>query len=257
MKSYCTLLFLFLSLPLLWGESQESSVKVDVIPDHADWNYKPGEEVMFTICVTQSGQPVDGVKVRYELSEDMMPAFDKGEIMLTGGSAMIKGGSLQASGFIRCRVWTDVEDKTHRGIATAAFAPENIQPTVAMPQDFKEFWDKAKAENARIPVETRMELLPERCTDKVNVYQVAIQNYREEARVYGILCVPKAPGKYPAILKVPGAGMRPYEGEIENAERGVITLQIGIHGVPVVYPPHFYKELSAGPLENYPQIKTG
>ena len=43
----------------------------------------------------------------------------------------------------------------------------------------------------------------------------------------------KLPEKYPAILKVPGAGIRAYNGEPERAGNGFIILEIGIHGIPV------------------------
>ena len=96
-----------------------------------------------------------------------------------------------------------------------------------------------------------MTLLPERCTENVNVYQVNIQNYRPGTRLYGILCIPKKEGKYPAILRVPGAGVRAYAGDIATAEKGFITLEIGIHGVPVNMDPSVYNNLMAGALAGY------
>src|SRR3546814_7869099 len=82
-------------------------------------------------------------------------------------------------------------------------------------------------------------------------YQVNIQNYETGARLYGILAKPKAPGKYPAVLQVPGAGIRPYSGIVDLAEQGVITLQIGIHGIPVIYETGLYNDLRAAALKNY------
>ena len=96
-----------------------------------------------------------------------------------------------------------------------------------------------------------MTLLPDRCTENINVYQINIQNYRIGARLYGILCVPKKEGKYPALLRVPGAGIRPYTGDIATAEKGIITLEIGIHGIPVNLDPSVYNNLGAGALAGY------
>ena len=96
-----------------------------------------------------------------------------------------------------------------------------------------------------------MTLMPERCTEKTNVYHVNLQNYRLGSRLYGILCVPKKEGKYPALLQVPGAGVRAYGGDIATAEKGVITFQIGIHGVPVDMNPTVYTDLGAGALSGY------
>ena len=92
--------------------------------------------------------------------------------------------------------------------------------------------------------------MPSRCTEKVNVYQVNMQNYPAMTRLYGILCVPKKEGTYPALLNVPGAGVYPYEGNIEMAEKGLITLEIGIHGIPLDMDPGVYDNLGWGALED-------
>ena len=70
------------------------------------------------------------------------------------------------------------------------------------------------------------------------------------SRIYGILAIPKKPGKYPAILKVPGAGIRPYAGDARTAALGFITLEIGIHGIPVNLDPQVYSDLAAGALNH-------
>jgi cephalosporin-C deacetylase len=159
---------------------------------------------------------------------------------------------MKTPGFLRCTVVAEVDGKEFRGLATAAFSPDRIKPTTEVPRDFIQFWDNAKAQAAQVPLDARMTLLPERCTDLVNVYHVNMQNSQKGTRLYGILAMPKKPGKYPALLKVPGAGVRPYGGDISLAARGIITLQIGIHGVPVTMEPEVYQALGAGPLNGYP-----
>jgi len=66
------------------------------------------------------------------------------------------------------------------------------------------------------------------------------------SRFYGILAVPKAEGRFPALMNPPGAGARPYRGLVDVAERGYITLQVGIHGIPVDLPAEVYEGLLAG-----------
>ena len=78
---------------------------------------------------------------------------------------------------------------------------------------------------------------------------VSMQNI--DGKIYGILCKPKKEGKYPAMLEVPGAGVRPYFGDVTNAEQGIITLQIGIHGIPVNMPQGVYDDLRSGALKDY------
>ena len=74
------------------------------------------------------------------------------------------------------------------------------------------------------------------------------------SRLYGILCAPRAAGKYPAVLSVPGAGVRPYRGLPQLAGRGLITFQIGIHGIPVIQPQEVYDSLGTGGLSGYPTV---
>jgi cephalosporin-C deacetylase-like acetyl esterase len=69
--------------------------------------------------------------------------------------------------------------------------------------------------------------------------------------LFGVLCVPKAAGKYPAILRVPGAGVRPYNGDTGNAEKGVITFEIGIHGIPVTMDASVYDNIRTASLDGY------
>ena len=96
-----------------------------------------------------------------------------------------------------------------------------------------------------------LEFLPERSTADVLTYHVSFQNDRWSRRVYGILNVPAKAGRYPALLRVPGAGVRPYQGDEWTARKGVIVLEIGIHAIPVTNPQKYYDDLFAGPLADY------
>jgi len=255
MKTRClALVFSVLFIAGFAGQMAAQSmrlIEVSVAPDHDDWLYKTGEKVKFNVSVTKNDVNLKNVEIRYEISEDMMPARKTETLVLKDGKATIDAGTMKTSGFLRCLAYAKYEGKEYEGRATAGFDPQNIQPTTTLPSDFTAFWENAKAENAKIPMDAKVTLLPERCTEKVNVYHVSLQNFRRGARVYGILCMPKAPGKYPALLRVPGAGIRPYNGDVGNAEKGVITLEIGIHGVPVDMPAYVYSDLSAGPLSGY------
>lgn len=247
----CISAFLLPSLFIcLIAQPTEQIVKIVVGPDHPNWNYKIGEPVKFNVMVLQYGNPLTNVTIRYEIGPEKMPAVIKDSAMLTDGKKTIIGGTLKSPGFLRCIVSTTINGKTYRNLATAGFEPLTIQPTATLPEDFKTFWDRSKEELSKVPLDTRMTLLPERCTEKVNVYQVNLQNMGN-ARVYGILCIPKGEGKFPALLKVPGAGVRAYRGDIATAEKGIITLEIGIHGIPVTMEDVVYSNLGAHALNGY------
>ncbi|WPP51069.1 acetylxylan esterase [Catalinimonas niigatensis] len=245
-------LIVILAFPLmLYAQPQQEMVEVIIAPDHADWMYKIGENVNFNVQVLRNGNPVEDVEVSYEIMPELMPARESKTINLKNGEKEIKGGTLKEAGFLRLQAKVMVDGKAYEGKATAAFDPLNIQPTVKEPEDFWAFWEEAKSESAKLPLEPILTLMPERCTDKVNVYHVSINNYQAGAKVYGILAVPKAEGKYPAVLNVPGAGVRPYYGDIQMAEEGVITFQIGIHGIPINLDPQVYDNLRYGALNEY------
>jgi cephalosporin-C deacetylase-like acetyl esterase len=163
--------------------------------------------------------------------------------------ASIKAKRFRDAGFLRCHASVEVDGKTYSSYATAGFSPNEIEPTTTLPTDFEAFWKEAKAELAQVPINPVLTLMPERCTDKVDVYHVRIDNIK--GKIYGILSKPKAKGKYPAILHVPGAGIRPYNGDPWSAEKGIITFQIGIHGIPVNLDPGVYTDLRSGALDGY------
>lgn len=235
----------------LEAQPTEKQYKVIVAPDRADWTYKTGDKAKFTITVLHNGNPVENVKVRYEIGLEKVQPTKKESVVLKKGTLTVDGGTLREPGFLRCVAIAEIDGREYKGLATAGFDPLAIKPTVSNPADFVKFWEDAKAEAARIPMDARMTLLPERCTEKVNVYEVSFQAYRNNSRIYGILSVPVKEGKYPALLKVPGAGIRSYNGDIATAENGIITLEIGIHGIPVTLDSKVYSNLAAGALYGY------
>ena len=253
MKNSKVILFLFLFTinNTIFSQPIERLVKVIVAADHPDWTYKKGENVKFTISIFKNGNLLKDAKVRYEIGPEKQAPIKKELITLATGTQTIDAGTMKVPGFLRCVAIVEVDNKEYRNISTAGFDPLQIVPTIENPKDFDDFWNNALAELAKVPMDAKMTLLPERCTEKVNVYQVNIQNFKIGTRLYGILCVPKKAGAYPALLQVPGAGVRAYSGDIANAEKGIITLQIGIHGIPVNMDPSVYQDLGSGILNGY------
>ncbi|HEY0995308.1 MAG TPA: acetylxylan esterase, partial [Gemmatimonadaceae bacterium] len=154
-------------------------------------------------------------------------------------------------GFLRATATAEVDGRQYAAMATTGFSPERIQAATPMPPDLMDFWTQAIAEARRVPLEPVMTRMPERSTKEVDVYHVSFQNQRVGSGLYGILSVPTAPGRHPAMLVVPGAGVRPYFPAIGVARRGVIHLAIGIHGIPVDRDSLLYNELRATALQQY------
>ena len=246
------LLFLLLAVVTMLpinAQIKGNNIVVTVEPDHQDWNYRVGETAKFTVEVRCSGTLVSDVSIDYTTGPEMYQDTQK-TVTLKDGTLKLTG-KMASPGFYRVDVTAHVGGKDYRGACAAAFSPERLQPTTVMPKDFNDYWQDAIQQARHVDLNPMKRLLPERCTKDVNVYEVSFQNMQWNWRTYGILCVPVKEGKYPALLRVPGAGVRPYEGDVYTASQGVITLEIGIHGISVTMQQKVYDDVFNGALMNY------
>ena len=241
-------------------KAQESlgTYQIRVAPDRDDWTYELNQTAKFAVAVTLNNRQVAGLPIKYSCGLEAMPPTIEKTVTTTAQNLTIDAGSLKESGFLRCIITLETGGKTYRGLGTAAFRPDQIKPTTDEPKDFDKFWNDGKAELAKLALDAKVESLPNYSTPAVDVFQVSFQNVgtglSKTSRIYGILAVPKSANpnqKFPALLNVPGAGVRPYRGLINLAERGIITLQIGIHGLPVNLDQTVYDSLAAGSLNRY------
>lgn len=261
MKNKIKFLFLLLFLLSILSFNALSQVpsigviKVIVSPDHRDWAYKLNENAKFSVQVLKFGNTIENVTVDYAAGPESMPVIMKKGVVLKDGR-MEFTGTMTTPGFYRLTVWANVEGKRYEGMATAAFEPDKLQPLTIEPADFDSFWQNAIAQARKVDLQPTMTLVPERCTSDANVYHINFQNDKPGSRIYGMLAVPKKPGKYPALLKVPGGGVYKYGGDARMAALGIVTLEIGIHGIPVNLDPQFYADLSNGALFNYYNIRA-
>lgn len=249
MKTLLLLLATVCVLPVA-AQIRGYNIQVNVVPDHQDWTYKVGETATFRISVTKSATPLAGAVIDYEAGPEMYQDVKKTAVVLKDGTLTVKG-KMSKPGFYRVDVKTTIGGKEYKGACAAAFSPEQLKPTTVNPADFDQFWQNAISESRHTDLNPTKRLLPERCTKDVNVYEVSFQNVRWGSRTYGILCEPVKPGKYPALLRVPGAGVRPYGGDIYTASKGAVTLEIGIHGIPVTMQQSVYDDLGQGALNGY------
>ena len=250
MKRLLTLLLLAIAvLGSLQAQIIGSEIMVMVQPDHQDWTYKTDEKARFTVSVLKSGTLLNGVSVDYAAGPEMYQG-EKKSVVLKDGTLTLTG-TMKTAGFYRVDVTAHVNGREYKGACAAAFSPEQLKPSTVMPKDFSDYWQNAVKEARYTDLDPTKRLLPERCTKDVNVYEVSFQNVRWGSRTYGILTVPVKEGKYPALLRVPGAGVRPYGGDVYTASQGAIVLEIGIHGIPVTMEQGVYDRLHNGALNGY------
>ncbi|HEY8562511.1 MAG TPA: acetylxylan esterase [Pyrinomonadaceae bacterium] len=252
---------LLLLLSAAFSAAAQESVgnyQIRIAPDRDDWTYDVNQPAKFNVAVTLNNRPVTGLPISYSCGPEMMPPPLAKKATTTAEELVIDAGTMKDPGFLRCVVTLAKDGKNYRAVATAGFRPERIKPTTNDPADFDRFWDEGKAQLAKYPLDAKIEPLPAYSTANVDVFHVNFQNVgavlSKTSRIYGILAIPKTTDpnrKFPAVLHVPGAGVRPYRGSLTLAERGIITLQIGIHGIPVTLDQTVYDDLAAGALNLY------
>lgn len=234
----------------LAAQKTDTTVRLQVTLDRPSWLYATGDTARFNVSLTRNGKPMPGARMIYELGHERMPPLRKDTI--DGGTKLhLVKATLSEPGFLRLSATVLIDSVRYRDTATAGFSPEKIAATTTMPADFREFWERTIREARRTPLAPVMTKMDKWSTPEVNVYHVSFQNDHVGSRLYGILSVPTRPGKYPAVLVVPGAGVRPYFPDVGIAKRGVIHLRIGIHGIPVDRDSLLYNELRATALAKY------
>lgn len=232
----------------------KGKISIEITPDRTeDRRYSAGDSVAYDIVVRVDGKPLKNASVKYTFAREKMPAHETHRATLPDGRLRVKTAGMPCPGFLTCRVFLlDEKGATVADdLAQAAFDPEKLRPMTDMPEDFAAFWERAKAENAKIPMDPRVERAEQWCTDKVDVYYVRLQSFRKDNYVYGYVSVPKSKGPHPAVLYVPGAGVAKTKPSTYMAEKGVITMTLGIHGIPLDMPDENYDILKNGALYNY------
>ncbi len=219
------------------------------VPNHADWLYKTGEEATVEVHFYKYGIPQNGVMVNYELGGDMMPSEIKGTIVLKNGKAVIPMGTMSEPGFRDCRMTATVDGKTYKHHIKVGFSPEKIRPYTQIPADFGDFWNKNKAELAKVPLIYTKELVKEYCTDQMDCYLVKLQVNERGQAIYGYLFYPKhaKEASCPVVLCPPGAGIKTIKEPLRHkyyAEHGCIRFEIEIHGLNPKMPTEDFKDIS-------------
>jgi cephalosporin-C deacetylase len=83
------------------------------------------------------------------------------------------------------------------------FDPEKIVSPVDAKPDFTAYWQKAKRELAAVDPKFKVTKIDSLCTSKRNIYLVEMRSLGD-VLIRGWYSVPKAPGRYPAIMQVQG-----------------------------------------------------
>lgn len=226
---------------------------ITLTPDRPDWTYALDTPAAIHLTVAQSPYPAGGVKLRYKLGPDMREGAER-EVTVPPQGLLLPVAAQTAPGFVRLIVRAELDGKSVTRSATLGFAPHAIVASQVDPQDFDAFWAQQRAALAAIAPAWELTPAPELSTAALEVSYLSfhnVGNWSGPSRFYGVLSVPRGAGPFPALLQLPGAGVRGYAGAVALAAKGMITLQVGIHGIPVNLPPQVYQDLARGALSEY------
>ena len=141
------------------------------------------------------------------------------------------------------------------GICTFGWKADEMPVAEYRPADFVQFWRKAYADyRANVPLDARVDsaettfdakaveeynvtnaCLPY-CFDPKGVKHDEVVSYKvswagpDGGRVSAWLARPKAPGRYPAMLVLPGAGTNPRPRPLDHARHGYVAADVHVHG---------------------------
>lgn len=238
--------FLAMACTYAQNYSDRSNVLWVTVPDHKDWLYQIGEEAKVAISLYQFGMPVEDVVISYAVGPEMLPADTESTVALKNGKAEISLGTANGPGFRDCWLTATLDGQTYKHHVKVGFEPERLQPYTRFPEDFISFWEHAKEEAAKCPMEVEKVFVPEYSSKEVDCYLVRIQAYEKGQQVYGYLTVPKKEGKFPVVFAPPGAGIKPMDPlkHLFYAKSGIIRFDMEIHGIRPDLDRKTYNEIS-------------
>lgn len=234
---------------------QQSTEKLEVLADRPEAIYQQGEKITFKIRLLDSkGQPVEGKALTWSIRGD--GNLHQDGKLTSGKTPVTVETKLDRPGFVLCRVYSKQADgKTVNGIGGAGADPLRIKGGAPVPADFNAFWDKAKAELAKVPMKatlTPVEIKDKNLLGKVECFDVKI-DCAGGMPVSGYLAKPVGAkkGSLPIVISYHGAGVRSSNMPLGRAAKGCLALDINAHGLENGKPAEFYKSLADGSLKDY------
>ncbi|MBO7545468.1 MAG: acetylxylan esterase [Paludibacteraceae bacterium] len=228
-------------------------VTIRLTPDRADWTYRCKSDVRLELQVIRHNVAIPNVTVGYTWGYEQRPALTKDSLRIdkTGKTTLTLRGA-DVPGFMTFTANVRIDGEQYTNYINLAFDPLRIQPTTTLPEDFMSWWQAELKKAEQVPLMPVFKHEPGMSNGKADVYMVHFQNHKAGSYIYGMLTVPKTPGKHAAVVEYPGAGIHKFQsGNMAWADSDIVCLQIGIHGIPLDMEAEVYQNLTNGGMANY------
>lgn len=173
---------------------EEKKMTIQVVCDRPSHLYHLGEKAKFTVTTEIPGTEVEAVFTADGEAE-------LGRFKVVTPCTLEQG--LPFPGVLRCAV-TAPEMET--ALAGAAFDPADIRAVLPPPEDFREFWDNALAQQETIPADLKMEELTTQSDETFKVYLLEC-NTVNNFKCYAYLRLPREKKNMPLMVYYEGAGL--------------------------------------------------
>ena len=145
------------------------------------------------------------------------------------GAVFTVSGSLKEPGFLRLSLPPTKNGRNDPAVFSVGFEPEKIRKGSPRPEDFDDFWKKARAHLAReVPLDPQVVHVPERSTANFDFYRISFATFRR--RVHGYMSVPtdKSKAPFPVDFGVNAAGFGDWTNDMRG-EKDSIRVQFSVY----------------------------
>ena len=258
MKNVFTILLLAASLSLHaqkfqqeFGNPRKPFVEAIATPNHADSYYHTGQSATLRIVAREGGVPLDGTILRYKVGPEMWLPEQWDSTRFVGGEALVHMGTMKEPGFLACQYEFSTSDgKTTKDLVKLAYNPEQIKTLTPMPQDFRQFWQKALKEARKVPFEPEYRDIPD-ATDEHFVTRLVRLRVGKDKWMQGYLTMPRGAGPFPVVLCPPGAGSQKIYPSDYFPKLGCIYMKIEIHDNDQLMADDAYNEMRQKKCDGY------
>lgn len=250
------ILFTFLSILFFSGlnGTSFSQVHITVEPKNNKSVFKLNEIVKWSIYIEEDKVPYNG-ELGYQIKKGGLIVIEKGSLNFKNGKAKLKASRSDAGALImvldtESKGWKLDKRQKMAAAGGGIYDYKNILPSAEMPADFNFFWEAKLAELDSVPMNVKLEKIP---NPEVDLWKITLDNIRG-SKIYGHLAKPKNfTGKLPAMACFEGAGVRGADENkvIKHARNGWLVTNIIAHSIPPDEDPDYYEQLSRNQLAGY------
>ena len=216
-----------------------NAISLGAVTDRTNALYRCGERAEFTVTVAGLANLVGtGRAERINIHLSLDGGKTIADMELPAKDSITVTNTLDEPGFLRCDAVYNAAGKKYRACAAAGFEPERIKSAAVMPDDLDSFWNDGIRKLGKMPLDAKMESIPEYSDDGAQSFKISLQNV-DGSRIYAYLGIPaKRPPPFPVHVLIPGAGVGPKSAQWVKdwAGKGAIALNVAVHSFDIGLP---------------------